>query len=97
MSALVTTGLLHWRLRMVYPFFYPSVGVSALLDKFLDFGKNVDLFKLRASYSIVGNDVPIYASNKRYTIGDQGSIDPPEEAAFRTFEAREDELFRGWF
>ena len=67
-------------------FFYPSVGVSALLDKFLDFGKNVDLFKLRASYSIVGNDVPIYASNKRYTIGDQGSIDPPEEAAFRTLK-----------
>lgn len=52
----------------------------------MDFGKNVDLFKLRASYSIVGNDVPIYASNKRYTIGDQGSIDPPEEAAFRTLK-----------
>lgn len=30
--------------------------------------------------------VPIYASNKRYTIGDQGSIDPPEEAAFRTLK-----------
>lgn len=66
-------------------FFYP-LWLSALLDKFLDFGKNVDLFKLRASYSIVGNDVPIYASNKRYTIGDQGSIDPPEEAAFRTLK-----------
>ncbi len=67
-------------------FFYPSVGASALLNKFIDFGKNVDLFKLRASYSIVGNDVPIYASNKRYTIGDQGSIVPPNEAAFKTLK-----------
>lgn len=67
-------------------FFYPSVGASALLNKFVDFGKNVDLFKLRASYSIVGNDVPIYASNVRYTIGDQGSLVPPTEAPFRTLK-----------
>ena len=25
-------------------FFYPSVGASALLDKFIDFGKNVNMF-----------------------------------------------------
>lgn len=67
-------------------FFYPSVGVSALLDKFINFGKNVDLFKLRASYSVVGNDVPVYASNVRYTIGDQGALTPPDEAPFRTLQ-----------
>lgn len=67
-------------------FFYPSVGASALLNKFVDFGKNVDLFKLRASYSIVGNDIPIYVSNKLYTIGDQGALTAPTEASFRTLK-----------
>lgn len=67
-------------------FFYPSVGASALLDKFIDFGTNVDLFKLRASYSIVGNDVPVFMTNLRYTLEDQGSIAPPEKAPFKTLK-----------
>lgn len=67
-------------------FFYPSVGASALLDKFIDFGQNVDLFKLRASYSIVGNDVPVFMTNLRYTLEDQGSIAPPEKAPFKTLK-----------
>lgn len=67
-------------------FFYPSFGASALLDKFIDFGKNVDLFKLRASYSIVGNDVPIGVTNELYTIEDQGALTPPESSSFRTLK-----------
>ena len=67
-------------------FFYPSVGASVLLDRFIDFGKNVDLFKLRASYSIVGNDVPIGVTNERYTLGDQGALNPPEKSSFRTLK-----------
>ncbi len=67
-------------------FFYPSVGASALLNRFIDFGKNVDLFKLRASYSIVGNDVPVFMSNLRYTLKDQGSLTPPEKAPFKTLK-----------
>lgn len=67
-------------------FFYPSAGVSLLLDRFVDMGKNVDLFKLRASYSIVGNDVPVYMSNLLYSLGSQGSISAPENAPFRTLK-----------
>lgn len=67
-------------------FFYPSVGASALLDKFIDFGKNVDLFKFRASYSVVGNDVPVFMTNLRYTLKDQGSLTPPENAPFKTLK-----------
>lgn len=67
-------------------FFYPSVGASALLDKFINFGKNVDMFKLRASYSIVGNDVPVFMTNLRYTLEDQGSIAPPSKAPFKTLK-----------
>ena len=39
-------------------FFYPSVGASVLLNKLMPMGEQVNLFKLRGSYSIVGNDVP---------------------------------------
>ena len=67
-------------------FFYPSVGASALLDKFIDFGKNVNMFKLRASYSMVGNDVPIFMTNLRYELGDQGALTPPENAPFKTLK-----------
>lgn len=67
-------------------FFYPSAGVSALLDKFIDFGKNVDMFKLRATYSIVGNDVPVFMTNLRYELGDQGALTPPENAPFKTLK-----------
>ncbi|MDD2953016.1 MAG: SusC/RagA family TonB-linked outer membrane protein, partial [Parabacteroides sp.] len=67
-------------------FFYPSVGASLLLDKFVNFGKNVDLFKFRASYSVVGNDVPVFMSNLRYTLKDQGSLTPPDKAPFKTLK-----------
>lgn len=69
-----------------YSFAYPSVGASLLLDKFVDMGSNVDLFKVRASYSMVGNDVPLYVTNRLYRIGAQGVLTPPEEAPFRTLK-----------
>ena len=69
-----------------YSFFYPSVGASLLLNRFVDMGRNIDLFKFRGSYSIVGNDVPVYKTNPRYTYGDQGAINPPESVPFRTLK-----------
>ena len=67
-------------------FFYPSVGASVLINKLVDMGKQVNLFKLRGSYSIVGNDVPIYMSNLRYSLGTSGSISAPDKAPFRTLK-----------
>ena len=67
-------------------FFYPSVGASFLLNKFADLGPAVDLVKLRASYSIVGNDVPVYMTNLLYSLGSQGSISAPDSAPFRTLK-----------
>lgn len=67
-------------------FFYPSVGASVLLNKLVPMGEQVNLFKFRGSYSIVGNDVPIYMSNPRYTLGESGSISAPDKAAFRTLK-----------
>ena len=67
-------------------FFYPSVGASILLDKFIDLGKDINMLKLRASYSIVGNDVPVFMSNLRYTLKDGGALTPPDKAPFRTLK-----------
>ena len=78
-------------------FFYPSVGMSWLMNKFFDMGKNIDLFKLRASYSVVGNDVPIYMSNLRYTLKSQGAISAPENAPFRTLKPEKTHSFEVGF
>ncbi|WP_302814153.1 SusC/RagA family TonB-linked outer membrane protein [Leyella stercorea] len=67
-------------------FFYPSVGASVLLNKLVPMGEQVNLFKFRGSYSIVGNDVPIYMSNPRYTLEESGSISAPDKSAFRTLK-----------
>ena len=62
------------------------VGASFLLNKFADLGPAVDLVKFRASYSIVGNDVPVYMTNLLYSLGSQGSISAPDSAPFRTLK-----------
>ena len=80
-----------------YSFFYPSVGASLLLNRFVDMGRNIDLFKFRGSYSIVGNDVPVYKTNPRYTSGDQGAINPPESVPFRTLKPEKTHSFEVGF
>ena len=80
-----------------YSFFYPSVGASLLLNRFVDMGRNIDLFKFRGSYSIVGNDVPVYKTNPRYTYGDQGAINPPESVPIRTLEPKKTHSFEVGF
>ena len=80
-----------------YSFFYPSVGASLLLNRFVDMGRNIDLFKFRGSYSIVGNDVPVYKTNPRYTYGDQGAINQPESVPFRTLKPEKTHSFEVGF
>ena len=80
-----------------YSFFYPSVGASLLLNRFVDMGRNIDLFKFRGSYSIVGNDVPVYKTNPRYTYGGQGAINPPESVPFRTLKPEKTHSFEVGF
>ena len=74
-SALAYTGNMS--------FFYPSIGGNLILNEFMNMGENVNLFKLRASYSVVGNDIPVYLTNLQYTLGANGAIQPPENAPFK--------------
>ncbi len=51
-------------------YFYPSFGLSAILTEMVDIS-GLDFAKLRASYAIVGNDVPAYTTNER---DDRGEV-----------------------
>lgn len=73
------------------------MGASLLLNRFVDMGRNIDLFKFRGSYSIVGNDVPVYKTNPRYTYGDQGAINPPKSVPFRTLKPEKTHSFEVGF
>ncbi|MDR1919180.1 MAG: SusC/RagA family TonB-linked outer membrane protein, partial [Tannerellaceae bacterium] len=58
------TGRNDWSSALAFTnnvsYFYPSVGLTALLNEMAPMGEAVNLLKLRGSYSIVGNDVPAY-------------------------------------
>ncbi len=51
-------------------FFYPSFSGSVLLDEYIDMGRNVDIFKVRASWAQVGNDTNPYKTDLYYEWGD---------------------------
>jgi TonB-linked SusC/RagA family outer membrane protein len=67
------TGRNDWSSALAFTpnmsYFYPSVGISGLLNEMVDLGHQVNLLKLRASYSIVGNDVPEYITYPMANIG----------------------------
>ena len=64
MIYLDVTGRNDWSSTLPYTnnfsYFYPSVGVTALLNEMIPMGEKINLLKFRASYSVVGNDVPAY-------------------------------------
>ena len=61
MVYLTLTGRNDWNSRLVNSkepsFFYPSVGLSLLLNEMVDMGRHVDLLKIRGSFTEVGSPV----------------------------------------
>ncbi len=55
-------------------YFYPSFGLSALLHEKLRLPEFVSYLKLRGSYSVVGNSVPIYVTNPSNYIARGGGV-----------------------
>lgn len=56
-------------------YFYPSFGLSVLLDRFLDpNGTTFDLIKLRGNYAEVGNDTDPYQLNTLYFVAQDGYL-----------------------
>lgn len=64
MIYLDVTGRNDWASALAYTqnysYFYPSVGLTALLNEIIPMSEKINLLKLRGSYSVVGNDVPAY-------------------------------------
>ena len=59
-------------------FFYPSVGLSAVLNSMMKMPKWVNLLKARASWAQVGNDTQPYKTSPYYTTSDfSGSLVKP--------------------
>lgn len=78
-------------------YFYPSLGMNILLNEIFNLNKEkVNLFKLRASYSIVGNGLSAYVSSKRPMI-DGTSIVYPESAPFEDLKPEKTYAIEGGF
>lgn len=63
-------------------FFYPSAGASWIMDKTLNMPEWVSLGKVRASWSKVGNDIPLFVSNPVSHIAAGGALLPNDTAPF---------------
>lgn len=44
-------------------YFYPSVGLTAIVSDMVSLPQVINLLKVRGSYSIVGNEMPVYITN----------------------------------
>ncbi|MDF9830833.1 SusC/RagA family TonB-linked outer membrane protein [Parabacteroides sp. PF5-6] len=63
-------------------YFYPSVGLAWIMHHTFDLPEWVSFGKLRASWSQVGNDIPLFVSTTVSHIGAGGSLLPSDIAPF---------------
>ncbi|WP_299523535.1 SusC/RagA family TonB-linked outer membrane protein [uncultured Lutibacter sp.] len=60
------TGRSDWSSTLVNTntnsFFYPSVGATGVLSEMFKMPENISFAKIRASYAVVGKDIPAYAT-----------------------------------
>lgn len=67
-------------------FFYPSVGTSLILNRLLKLPEWVSYAKVRAAYSMVGNDIPMFITNSSSHITAGGEIMANDAAPFKDME-----------
>ncbi len=63
-------------------FFYPSVGLSWVVSSWQKLPEAVSFGKIRASWSRVGNDIPLFVSNTAGIIVSGGGTQPNDRAPF---------------
>ena len=85
---LTATARNDWSSTLAYTrsenrgFFYPSLGISWIIDEMIKIPDYVSYGKFRISWSKVGNDLPLFVSNSVSHIGAGGAIIPNETAPF---------------
>lgn len=63
-------------------FFYPSFGLAWSINQILTMPEFISYSKFRASWSKVGNDIPLFVSNPASHINAGGAIQPNDTAPF---------------
>ena len=64
-------------------FFYPSAGLSFLIDKWIQLPEWISFAKLRGTYSKVGNDIPQFITNSVSHITAGGELQANDAAPFK--------------
>ena len=67
-------------------FFYPSAGLSFLIDKWIQLPEWISFAKLRGTYSKVGNDIPQLITNSVSHITAGGELQANDAAPFKEME-----------
>lgn len=67
-------------------FFYPSAGISLILNKLFSLPQWISFAKLRGAYSKVGNDIPMFITNSTSHITSGGEIQANDAAPFKDME-----------
>jgi TonB-linked SusC/RagA family outer membrane protein len=67
-------------------YFYPSVGLTAIVSEMITMPTFLSFAKLRASYSSVGNEVPFNLVNPGHTINASGGVVRNTTASFNTLK-----------
>lgn len=84
------TGRNDWSSNLAFTpngsYFYPSVGLSALLNQALKLPKVISYAKLRGNYAQVGNSVPQYVTNPVNYLDATGSVVLSTVAPFGTLK-----------
>lgn len=68
-------------------FFYPSAGLSFLIDKWIQLPEWISFAKLRGTYSKVGNDIPQFITNSVSHITAGGELQANDAAPFKEMES----------
>jgi hypothetical protein len=63
-------------------YFYPAVGLTALLHQILPFPELISFAKVRGSYTYVGNEVPFNRINPQHTINAGGGVNRNTQTPF---------------
>lgn len=91
------SSTLAWTKNKHMSFFYPSVGVSVLVNEIFKMDESLfNLIKLRSSYSIVGNGLPPYIA-RSYWANSGLSVTLPESLQFTDLKAEKTKSIEGGF
>src|SRR5690606_1287352 len=91
------TGRNDWSSNLSYTpngsYFYPSIGFTTLLNEAFRLPDFMSMAKVRASYAVVGNTVPIYVTNPLNYLTANGNISFNNTAPFTDLKPEKTKSF----